>query len=87
MARFSVTVPRPCLVRVPVPLISPVRVTALPSVSRVPPPLLRVMARLLVKLPEKNNVPPLKEMPPVPSPKLLSAPTCTMPPLMAVPPV
>ena len=77
----------PTLVRPPGPLMLPVSNGPLPFVSKVPPPALSVMARLLKKLPLNCSVPPLKLMPPLALPRLLSADTASVPALMMVPPL
>ena len=78
--------PRPVLVSPPLPPMVPASVASLPLVSKVPPPALRVMARLMVKPARNCNVPPSKLSPPAALPRLLSAATASVPALIAVPP-
>src|ERR1700733_16182566 len=78
------------MVRPPVPLMLPLRLVDPPlSFSTVPPPPLRVIGRVLVKVddPVMYKVPPSKVRPPVAAPRLLSADTESVPPSMDVPPL
>ena len=76
------------LVSAPAPPIAPVMVNVVVgATSKVPPFAFSVVARLVVKLAVVASVPPSKLSPLVAAPRLSSAATCTVPPLIAVPPV
>jgi hypothetical protein len=86
LAPDSVIVPTPTLVRPPAPPIAPASVALLPLVSNVPPPAFSVTVRLVVKPVRNCSVPPPKARPPDAAPRLLSAVTASVPPLIVVPP-
>jgi hypothetical protein len=78
--------PAPILVSPPLPTMLPDSVALLPLVSKVPPPALSVMSRLVVK-PDRNcKAPPPKARPPVLLPRLPSLETASVPALTVVPP-
>jgi len=80
-------VPVPILPKPPTPLIAPASVSALPWVSKMPVAF-NVTARLVVKLDRNCKVPvPAKTMPPAAAPRLLSAPTASVPAAIALPPL
>ena len=81
------SVPVPVLVNPPVPEIAPCRVSVLPLVSKVPPGVVSVIGRAMVKLAVAWIVPPTTVSIVPAAPKALSEPACTMPPLIVVPPV
>ena len=71
--------PELATVRLPLPPIAPESVALLPSVSKVPPPVLSVIVRALVN-PDKNcSVPPPNVSPPEAAPRLASAETASVP--------
>jgi hypothetical protein len=74
------------LVKPPAPLIVPASVSAFACVSKVPVAF-NVTARPVVKLDRNCSVPaPVKAIPPAAAPRLLSAPTASVPAAMLVPP-
>ena len=75
----------PVFVSPPVPEMVPLRVAALPLVSNVPPPALSVIARPLEKPALNCSVPPPKVSPLPATPRLLSAATASVPPLIVAP--
>ena len=86
LAPESVSVPAPILVSPPMPESVPPSVELLPLVSKVPPPKLSVTARFEVKPARYCKVPPPSVRVPEPLPRLLSADTASVPPLIVVPP-
>ena len=82
----SISVPAPVLVKPPRPEITPLRPSAPVSTWKVPPLVLRVIARLLLNPAVVSSVPPLKVNAPVEVPRLSSALTERIPPLIVVPP-
>src|SRR3981081_3656179 len=73
--------PEPILVNPPAPLIAPGSVALLPLVSIVPPPALRVTARLVVRPARNCSAPPLKVSAPEGAPRLASLDTDSVPAL------
>jgi hypothetical protein len=73
------------LVNPPEPVIAWETVVSKPLVSNVPPPAFRAMARVLARLKfaPSRSVPPLKVSPPLAAPRLASAETPSVPPLIA----
>ena len=72
----------------PVPPMTPPWVSVVPeAVLKMPPPAFSVVARDVVKLPVVCSVPPPKSSVPAALPRLASAATEIVPPLIEVPPV
>ena len=81
-----VLVPSPML-RLPVPLMAPLRVSVLLALVAISLALVKLMVRVLEKLPVANKVPPAKVMLLALLPKLASAPTESVPAETVVVPV
>ncbi|KGD58790.1 hypothetical protein DP49_5681 [Burkholderia pseudomallei] len=76
------------MVRLPGPLIRPFIVSVVPpSTSRVPPPAFSVVARPDVNDAVVSSMPPSRLSGPAAAPRLASLDTCTLPALIAVPPL
>ena len=78
--------PAPVLVKPPSPETMPLRLSVPVSAWKVPPLVSRVIARLLLNPAVVSSVPPLKVNAPVEAPRLSSALTERIPPLIVVPP-
>ena len=79
--------PEPTLVKPPGPLMTPASVSVFAWVSKVPVAF-NVTGRFVAKLDRNCSVPgPVKARPPAAAPRLLSAPTASVPAAIVVPPL
>ncbi|MNN83821.1 hypothetical protein D3C81_2009100 [compost metagenome] len=88
MVPVRINVPSSFLVSRPLPPTTPAIVNAVPAaVLMVPFPTLRVTVRDVPKLLEVASVPPSKLRAPTDAPRLVSLDSCSVPPLIWVPPL